>query len=173
MKIFRFFPLLLFVFGCEENSSLFDIYKEIDFQKNIQSKNYKDFLKEVKENGISYADDPLTPNLSNGKIFGDKNITTDKVTRFFKYSPNSGLDHTASLFIQLDSSFAIYVADYYSEDARLEQIAQYKHFEVQKPIMVANKDGELQKRTPLPKELLPPKLPDLSIGIITPDLPDI
>jgi hypothetical protein len=170
MKILRFLPFVILMFGCEENKSIFNIYQELELAKNERESSYKEFLQGIVSHGVSYEDDKLTPNLANGKLFGDRNLTTVTISRYFIYSPNSSLDQKSTMFVHLEPSFSTHMKSYYDEHARLEQIKSYKPFEIKKPIIVAKEE---QKRDPLPQGLLPPRLPNLSIGIGTPKLPDI
>jgi hypothetical protein len=164
------FPLVLLLFyGCEENSAIFNIYKELELSKEIVEKDYKGFLKGLQVGGVSYEDDKLTPD--SAVVFKEQNLTRlEKLAKYFIYSKNESFDHRNTLYIYLEPIFFLSKKSYIDEHARIVQIQSSKPIEKPKPKLVAKK---VIKKAPLPAELLPPMLPDLNIDVDTPQLPEI
>jgi hypothetical protein len=174
MKLFFLAVVILFFYGCEENNSLFDIYKEWEISTDGKESNYKSFLEEVVVEGISYKNDILTPDLADGRLFEDRNLTRVKIGRHFVYSRNSSFDHKSTIYVEVDPRFLLYTKSYIDEGMRIAQIKSYNRVkrvvEVPKKVVVVQENQDL---APLPKGLLPPRLPDLSIGVSTPNVPDL
>jgi hypothetical protein len=173
--------ILLFV-GCQKNE--LNIYKELKFSERDVENNPISFLNNVKSNGISYEKDQLTPDLDNGKLFGNYNLNTIFTQKYFVYSENKTFDHRISIEISLSPKILIYYKTYIDKQARISQIEKHKeHPKKQEPI--ENKDIVIDiVETGKPKVkpqfndtglggLLPPRLPDLSIGVDNPDLPPV
>ena len=168
-----FISSLMFL-GCKQEP--FNIYQELKLtNSDIKKSKNLDFLKNVLVAKISYADDRLTPDLSDGQLFRDRNLTKFKITKFFKYSKNLTFEHSSSMFVDLNPSMIKYIENYFSEQKRLIQIRSCKT-----PILVIVQHRKQQKTRccngdddMLPKGLLPPRLPDLSIGVDNPDVPGL
>ena len=164
----------LIFFGCQQEP--FNIYKELKLTNNdIKKSENLDFLNNILVANISYSDDRLTPDLSDGQLFNDRNLTKFKVTKFFKFSKNITFEHSSSIFVDLSPNMIKYISSYFSEQKRLAQIRSCKV-----PILVIVPHRKKQKTNccngnndMLPKGLLPPRLPDLSIGVDNPDVPDL
>jgi len=161
---------LFYLNGC--GHSEFSIYRELQLNQNdIANDNYTDFLKGLIVNGVSYSDDRLTPDLSDGKLFGDANISKVEITSYFKYTPNKTFDHQISIFVDINPKMVKYAKAYIDEELRIAQIKNYKPPVIVYPKMrVAKKENSDDL---LPKSFLPPKLPNLSIGVDTPVLPEL
>jgi hypothetical protein len=122
--------------------------------------------------GVSYSDDKLTPDLIDGQLFEDRNLSKVEITHYFIYSDNITLEHTSSIFSTLSPNMVRYLRGYINEDARVTQIKSYKPPVIKRP----KRRVVAKRRNPndfLPKGLLPPRLPDLSIGVDTPNVPGI
>jgi len=176
MKPYYFLLTFFLLFtGCKKES--FNIYKELEITDSDidKSRNIK-FLENIVVGGISYKDDKLTPDIIDGKLFGERNLTKLEITRYFIYNKNRTFDHRSSIFVDLNPKMVLYIKNYSDQDARAEQIKNFKF-----AIIIPPKRAERVKRTSstngdeffLPKGLLPPRLPDLSIGVDNPDVPDL
>jgi len=169
-----FISSLLF-FGCEQHEP-FNIYKELKLMdRDIKKSKNLDFLKNIIVFKISYSNDRLTPDLSNGQLFRDRNLTKFPITKYFKYTNNLTFEHSSSIFVDLNPNMIKYIYSYFNEQARLTQIKSCKA-----PILIIVPHRKQQKiqccngqNDMLPKGLLPPRLPDLSIGVDNPDVPDL
>ena len=169
--------LMLFLVGCKEIKT-FNIYEEMEINKLHLQEEGKQllFLNNLVIAGKSYKDDPLTPNLENGKMFKDRNVTKQEpIEKYFKEVPNYTFEHKITIFTNLSPLMLKYMQSYSSLQARILQI---KRFEIQKKKHHKKKKHYKGKKKNsaddlLPKKFLPPRLPDLSIGVDTPNIPDL
>ena len=159
--------------GCENSS--FDIYRELEITKqDIKESNNLNFLKHLVVNGTSYRDDKLTPDISDGKLFGDRNLTKVEITRYFIYTKNITFEHRSSIFVDLNPQMVRYIESYSNQQKRIAQIISCKA-----PVTIISRKKSVRKKVScknddfLPKGLLPPRLPDLSIGVDTPNVPGL
>ena len=171
---FFIFPLLLFFLGCQEDK--FDIYQQLEIT-DLDIKNSKnlEFLKDLKMGKISYQNDRLTPDLFGGKLFEDRNLSKVKITRYFIYSRNDTTEHRSSISVDLNPKMIRYIKSYFDENRRITQIKSCKVpifiIPIKKRVIqkiVCQEDDDF-----LPKGLLPPRLPDLSIGVDSPNIPEL
>jgi hypothetical protein len=171
-KVFLIIGLFFFS-GCYQSE--FDIYKALQLsEKDRENAEYLSFLKDLKVRGISYEKDPLTPDLSDGKLFGDRNLSKVKITKYFVYTENRTFDHKSSIFVSLNPKMIIYVKGYFDEIARITQIKSYTPPKIAlPPRRIVAKRSDFNSDDLLPKGLLPPRLPDLSIGVDSPNIPDL
>lgn len=170
MKKFYYIIIFMALFtGCEDSD--FNIYKELEISaKDKKKSDNLDFLKDLVVHKISFKDDQLTPDISDGLLFGKTIISKIKLTKYFVYNKNSTFEHRSSIFVDLNPKMIVYINNYSDEKARIIQIQGYKPPpDCPRPARkVFKKSNDM-----LPNGLLPPRLPDLSIGVDTPVVPEI
>ncbi len=179
-KILIGLTTFFFITGCKNKG--FNIYEEMQLSDRDIEKDSIGFLQNVKAHGISFSEDQLTPNLNNGKLFGDFILKPVELKKYFVYSENKTVDHRISIEISLLPKMIQYVKTYVNQKARIDQIENYKPAvieeekpqEIQEELIIEIEQPKPSKKVEFNDSLeglLPPRLPDLSIGVDNPDLP--
>jgi hypothetical protein len=144
---------------------IFDIYKIQKFDEmEVVFYGKPKFLQGISIEGVSFENDQLTPDVMQQEFFDIYEIERGKLEKYFVYTPNMTMDHRISMFVIFDPAYMRYAVAYVNPDLRLNQI--YACFETWDS--TEQNRGYVSDSDLLPEELLPPKLPDLSIGISTP-----
>jgi hypothetical protein len=157
-----------------------DNFLDSPLLKNVENSN---FLKSVIVNNISYQNDNLTPDIMNGKLFGDTNITKQKhYTHFFVFHENKELDQRATKPILIKPDFLLVQENYKNKNARIKQIMSFKKIPKIRPPkpkkkkirkkVATKKVEEEDDDLSLPEGLLPPKLPRIPLYIDIPVFPN-
>jgi len=164
--------LMLFFIGCEKEET-FNIYEEMEINKKYEEKKLS-FNNNLIVGGESHQDDSLAPDFTE-KSFEDRNITRSKsIKKYFKYFPNYTFEHKITIFTTLPPFTLQYIKSYSNIQARIVQIKQFKpkkKMDEKKNEFYKNQE-ENNEDDSLPKKFLPPRLPNLSIGVDTPNMPD-
>jgi len=177
MRLYLITFVVFFFVGCKEQK-IFNIYEEMEVNKLHLQEEDKQlfFLNKLVVAGQSYKDDPLTPNLANGKMFKDKNITKQEpIEKYFKELPNYTFEHKITIFANITPLMLKYMESYSDIEARILQIKKFAINNQEKKYYNKKKHYAKKKSDEndlLPKKFLPPRLPDLSIGVDTPNLPE-
>jgi len=133
----------------------------------------KNFLEKVVVNGVSYQDDNLTPDINNGKLFGDKNITKENPSHYFVFREDGSLDHMATRYMMLNPKFILEEQNYIDRDARIRQIMSFRELPKLRPPKKKVKKAPVEEDLSLPDGLLPPKIPRIPLHIDVPDFPGV
>ncbi|HIO70900.1 MAG TPA: hypothetical protein EYG60_03120 [Campylobacterales bacterium] len=172
--------LFLLFFGCRNEE--FSIYRELQLSSSDEvDSNYTDFLKNLIVEGVSYSDDKLTPDIADGKLFRNKYLSKEEnISKYFRYSPNRTFDHRISIYVDLHPGMLRYTKAYTNPEARIAQIVNYglRIAKLRREKEEAERIARLQRqreeeKDKLPKKYLPPKLPNILVGVETPNVPEL
>lgn len=159
--------LLLMYSGCQK--------KENSSEKIVVIAEEKPFLETVVVNGISYRDDNLTPDVAEGKLFGDWNATVEEPpSHFFVFEENRSDDQVLTKLVKLDPIFLLEVESYTDRNLRISQIMSFRELPKLRPPKKRSptvKKVVEEEDLRLPEGLLPPKIPRIPIHIDVPDFP--
>ena len=179
--VFRYLIVLIpfLLVGCKKEE--FSIYRELQLSKSDEvDSNYTSFLRHLVIEGVSYSDDKLTPDIADGKLFKDKNLSKPSISKYFRYSPNRTFDHRISIYVDIHPGMLRYTKAYLDQEARIAQIVNYglRIAELRRKRKEAERIARLQRQKEeeqdkLPKKYLPPKLPNILVGVETPNVPDL